>query len=82
MTTASAKRYAVIGGGLSGIGAAFALHRAGHSVELIEQDAVLGGRCGFDTLGGRPIMMGGKNIGRHYQQLRGFIAASGERTYE
>ncbi|MEV4208249.1 FAD-dependent oxidoreductase [Nocardia salmonicida] len=82
MTTASAKRYAVIGGGLSGIGAAFALHRAGHSVELIEQAAVLGGRCGFDTLGGRPIMLGGKNIGRHYQQLRGFIAASGERTYE
>ncbi|MFC9472932.1 FAD-dependent oxidoreductase [Nocardia sp. NPDC056952] len=82
MTTASAKRYAVVGGGLSGIGAAFALHRAGHTVELLEQDTVLGGRCGFDTLGGRPIMMGGKNIGRHYHELRGFVAASGERAYE
>ncbi|MFC6010868.1 FAD-dependent oxidoreductase [Nocardia lasii] len=82
MTTASAKRYAVVGGGMSGIGAAYTLHRAGHAVELLEQDAVLGGRCGFDTLGGRPIMLGGKNIGRHYQQLREFIAASGERAYE
>ncbi|MFF2397442.1 protoporphyrinogen/coproporphyrinogen oxidase [Nocardia sp. NPDC058114] len=82
MTTASAKRYAVIGGGLSGIGAAFALHRAGHTVELLEQDAVLGGRCGFDSLGGRPIMMGGKNIGRRYHELRGFVAASGGRAYE
>ncbi|MFB7873661.1 protoporphyrinogen/coproporphyrinogen oxidase [Nocardia sp. NPDC056064] len=81
-TTASAKRYAVIGGGLSGIGAAFALHRAGHTVELLEQDAVLGGRCGFDSLGGRPIMMGGKNIGRRYTELRAFIADSGERAYE
>lgn len=81
-TTGSGKRFAVIGGGLSGIGAAFHLHQAGHEVEVLEQDAVLGGRCGFDTLGGRPIMMGGKNIGRRYHELRRFIAASGERAYE
>ncbi|MFD3510143.1 FAD-dependent oxidoreductase [Nocardia sp. NPDC058666] len=81
-TPSSGARFAVIGGGLSGIGAAFALHRAGHTVELFEQDSVLGGRCGFDTLGGRPIMMGGKNIGRHYEQLREFIAASGHRAFE
>ena len=80
--TGSGKRFAVIGGGLSGIGAAYQLHQAGHDVEVLEQDAVLGGRCGFDTLGGRPIMMGGKNIGRRYYELRRFIAASGDRAYE
>ncbi|MFD3705356.1 FAD-dependent oxidoreductase [Nocardia sp. NPDC058658] len=81
-TASSGARFAVVGGGLSGIGAAYALHRAGYTVELLEQDSVLGGRCGFDTLGGRPVMMGGKNIGRHYEQLREFIAASGHRAYE
>ncbi|MFE1594152.1 FAD-dependent oxidoreductase [Nocardia sp. NPDC058705] len=81
-TASSGARFAVIGGGLSGIGAAYALHRAGHTVELFEQDSVLGGRCGFDALGGRPVMMGGKNIGRRYEQLREFIAASGQRAYE
>ncbi|MGM7645956.1 protoporphyrinogen/coproporphyrinogen oxidase [Nocardia sp. JW2] len=76
------QKFAVVGGGLSGIGAAFALHRAGHTVELLEQDSTLGGRCGFGTLGGTPIMLGGKNIGRRYHELRAFITASGERAYE
>jgi protoporphyrinogen/coproporphyrinogen III oxidase len=68
-------RLAVVGGGVAGIAAAYHLHTAGHQVDLIERDDVLGGRFGVDRLGERPVMMGGKNIGRSYTELRGFLAA-------
>ena len=68
-------RLAVVGGGVAGIGAAYHLHTAGCQVDLIERDDVLGGRFGVDRLGDRPVMMGGKNIGRSYTELRGFLAA-------
>lgn len=73
---------AVVGGGVSGLAAAFHLQRAGHDVELIERDDRLGGRFGVDRLGERPVMMGGKNIGRKYTSLRGMLAALGTRDYE
>ena len=68
-------KLAVVGGGVAGIGAAYRLHTAGYQVDLIERDDVLGGRFGVDRLGDRPVMMGGKNIGRSYTQLRAFLAA-------
>lgn len=71
----SGKRFAVVGGGVAGIAAAYQLHLAGHHVELLERNPVLGGRFGVDHLGDRPVMMGGKNISRTYTELRGFLAA-------
>ncbi|GAB2703368.1 FAD-dependent oxidoreductase [Nocardia thraciensis] len=80
--TRPAKRFAVIGGGMSGLAAAAQLEQAGHQVEVIEREAVLGGRCGVGVLGDRPIMLGGKNIGRRYRVLREFLAANGAHAYE
>lgn len=76
------RRFAVVGGGISGIAAAHRLHGAGHEVELVEAEHVLGGRMGFDSLGDRAIMMGGKNIGRRYTRLRAFVDESGGAEYE
>jgi protoporphyrinogen/coproporphyrinogen III oxidase len=75
-------RIAVVGGGVSGLAAAFHLRRAGYDVELIERDGRLGGRLGVDRLGDRPVMTGGKNIGRRYTAFRGMLAALGTRDYE
>lgn len=68
-------KLAVVGGGIAGIAAAYHLHTAGYHVDLIERAHVLGGRFGVDRLGDRPVMMGGKNIGRRYTELRAFLAA-------
>ncbi|MFA1550231.1 FAD-dependent oxidoreductase [Actinomadura chokoriensis] len=76
------KHIAVVGGGISGIGAAFALHCAGARVELIESGDALGGRCGPTMFGDRPVMLGGKNIGRRYTEFRGFVAAMGDHPFE
>ncbi|AFU02439.1 FAD-dependent oxidoreductase [Nocardia brasiliensis] len=75
-------RYAVVGAGIAGLAAAHRLRRAGHDVELIERDAVLGGRMGLDRLGTRPIMVGGKNLGRKYSELRAFLTDLGDPALE
>jgi oxygen-dependent protoporphyrinogen oxidase len=75
-------RVAVVGGGVSGLAAAFHLARCGCSVELIERDSDLGGRLGPGMLGERAVMLGGKNIGRRYTSLRGFIGAFGHHPFE
>ena len=39
------KHIAVVGGGIAGVGAAWALHRAGHEVDLFEKASTLGGNA-------------------------------------
>ncbi|MBB1030374.1 FAD-dependent oxidoreductase [Dietzia sp. SLG310A2-38A2] len=73
---------AVVGGGISGIAAAVALTRHGHHVLLLESEDLLGGRTGPSHLGERPIMMGGKNIGRRYSHLRALLAELDDGTFE
>ena len=75
-------RVAVIGSGASGLAAAFQLERSGFSVDLIERADELGGRFGPAKLGDRPVMMGGKNIGRKYSSFRAFTSALGPNPYE
>ncbi|WP_433683232.1 protoporphyrinogen/coproporphyrinogen oxidase [Nocardia sp. CA-119907] len=76
------RRLAVVGAGIAGMTAALQLHKAGYEVELIEQMEVLGGRFGVDRLGDRPVMTGGKNLGRKYSALREFLAEFGDPEYE
>ncbi|NNH68845.1 NAD(P)-binding protein [Nocardia uniformis] len=74
---AEAGRVAVVGAGISGLGAADRLRRAGHPVEIIECGTVPGGRCGAGILDGRPITVGGRMIGAKYTALREFLADLG-----
>jgi oxygen-dependent protoporphyrinogen oxidase len=82
MTQDNGPVVAVVGSGASGLGASYRLQSAGFSVDLIEQQESLGGRFGVSMLGDRPVMMGGKNIGRKYVTFRAFTAALGDNPYE
>ncbi len=74
--------YAVIGGGISGIAAAYFLRQAGIQAEVIEQGGQLGGRIASCPLGDRDIDIGGKNIGRRYELFRAFTRDMGDNPYE
>ena len=70
-------RFAVVGGGMAGMAAAEALGESGHSVEIFEAGAGLGGRIVPEVLGEREISMGGKNIGYRYERFRELLARRG-----
>lgn len=76
------KTLAIIGGGISGIAAAYYATQSGWQVDLYEADDRLGGRIGCTTLNGRNIEFGGKNIGRNYDRFRQFTSAIGQDQYE
>jgi protoporphyrinogen/coproporphyrinogen III oxidase len=78
----SRPRYAVVGGGWSGIAAAHYLTLAGAEVELFEAAPSLGGRSRPARLGDRQIVFGGKNIGRRYRRFRAFVEHLGGSAYE
>jgi len=73
---------AIIGGGISGIAAAFQLHKNGLEADLYEAAEQLGGRIGSARLGERWIDFGGKNIGCHYRYFREFIQTLGGMEFE
>lgn len=64
----------VVGGGWSGIAAAWYLHRSGAAVTLLDEQPTLGGRSSTVHLGDRRITLGGKNIGSKYEEFRTFVA--------
>ncbi|WP_454119436.1 FAD-dependent oxidoreductase [Microbacterium lacticum] len=63
----------VIGGGWSGIAAAWYARQAGADVEIVDDQPSLGGRSRSVTMGDRTVTLGGKNIGRRYTRFRHFI---------
>lgn len=73
-TTLIGKRAIVVGGGWSGIAAAWYLHLAGASVSLFDANSTLGGRSQSVYLGERSVTLGGKNIGRKYERFRDFAS--------
>ncbi|WP_405824889.1 FAD-dependent oxidoreductase [Streptomyces sp. NBC_01390] len=75
-------RVAVVGSGISGLSAALWLERAGYDVEVLEREDTPGGRFGIGRLGERPVMMGGKNIGRRYTAFRTWLDTLGSYTWE
>lgn len=75
-------RWIVVGGGASGMAAAFFLRQHGLDAEIIEKDSAIGGRMGALQLGGRRVDFGGKNVGRHYKLFREFVASLGQHEFE
>src|SRR5947209_10559381 len=70
VTTGSAPRVAVVGGGIAGLAAADRLLAAGCRTEIFEAGDRLGGRIGVDRLGDHEACLGGKNVGRRYSEFR------------
>lgn len=75
-------RFAIVGGGLSGLAAAWYLQRRGAETHIFEREAALGGRAGSGQLGERWLTLGGKNIGLGYGRFRAFTESLGEYPYE
>lgn len=73
---------AVVGGGWSGIAAAWRLQAAGQVVTLYDDRGRLGGRSAGVPLGERSLTAGGKNIGRKYSTFRAFTAELGCTDWE
>ncbi|HEX8646571.1 MAG TPA: FAD-dependent oxidoreductase [Thermoleophilaceae bacterium] len=80
--TSTAGRWAVVGGGMSGMATAWMLSRAGVEAELLEASDRLGGRSQSGTLGDHEITFGGKNIGRRYDLFREFARVHGDHPFE
>lgn len=76
------KKIAVVGGGMSGIAAAYFLGKKGYEVDVIESESKLGGRAGSIRLHDKLIDIGGKNIGREYILFRRFIKEMGDYELE
>jgi oxygen-dependent protoporphyrinogen oxidase len=75
-------RWIVVGGGASGLAAAYFLEQRGLRSVIVERDGALGGRMGTVQLGDRTLDCGGKNIGRRYRLFREFVAALGSHPFE
>jgi oxygen-dependent protoporphyrinogen oxidase len=75
-------RWIVVGGGASGLAAAFFLRQRGLESVVLERDHSLGGRMGTLSLGHRSIDCGGKNIGKRYTLFREFAASLGTHPFE
>ncbi len=76
------QRYAIVGGGVSGLAAAWYLQQRGAHTHIFERDHELGGRAASGQLGERTVTLGGKNIGRKYARFRAFTASLGSHPYE
>jgi oxygen-dependent protoporphyrinogen oxidase len=79
---ARSDRWIIVGGGASGLAAAFFLKRRGIESTIVERDSALGGRMGTVQLGDRSLDCGGKNIGRKYKLFRQFAASLGSYPFE
>lgn len=73
---------AVIGGGISGVAAAYYLQQCGLEVDLYESSSRIGGRIGSECVEGRWLDFGGKNIGRKYRRFREFVTELGGLDFE
>ena len=76
------RRYAIVGGGLSGLAAAWYLQGRGAETHVFESADELGGRAISGELGDRLLTLGGKNIGRSYTRFRAFTSSLGDHRYE
>ena len=76
------RRYAIVGGGVSGLATAWYLQGRGAETHIFESEDELGGRAISGLLGDRLVTLGGKNIGRSYTRFRAFTSSLGDHRYE
>ena len=75
-------RWIIVGGGASGLAAAYFLRQHGIDSVIVERDGAIGGRMGTVRVGDRVLDAGGKNIGRRYRLFRQFAASLGAHPLE
>src|SRR5215510_8097227 len=75
-------RWIILGGGASGLAAAFFLRKYDIDSEIVEKQNTIGGRMGTVMLGDRSLDCGGKNIGKRYKLFRDFAMALGPHEFE
>jgi surfactin synthase thioesterase subunit len=71
------RRVCVVGGGGSGLAAAWALERAGHEVTVLERSANVAGKCASLEIDGRAYDWGGHLCTGHYTSLAAMASALG-----
>lgn len=77
-----ADRWIIVGGGASGLAAAYFLRGLGLPSVIVERESTIGGRMATVQLGERSVDCGGKNIGRRYTLFRRFAASLGSHPFE
>jgi thioester reductase-like protein len=60
------KRVCVVGGGISGVTAAYELSRLGHHVTLVEKEPIIGGKCESIEVDGQWFDLGGNTMSVRY----------------
>lgn len=73
---------AVVGGGVSGLVAAWRLRRLGCEPVVIDDQPHVGGRSASGELGDARVTFGGKNIGKRYRVFRQFLRDTGDPPLE
>lgn len=66
------KNIAVIGAGIAGLTAAYELQKAGHTVEVFERDAFVGGRMSTRTKDDLPFDIGANHLVNLYTEMKAY----------
>jgi thioester reductase-like protein len=74
---AEPKRVCVIGGGISGVTAAYELTRLGHHVTLVEKAPVVGGKCESIDVDGHWFDLGGNTMSVRYVATKALMQELG-----
>ena len=67
------RKIVVVGGGIAGLTAAYDLQKRGFAVEVLEREAVAGGRMRSERHGGFVVDRGAQFIASSYRNMRGLV---------
>jgi phytoene dehydrogenase-like protein len=62
MSSSSAKKVVVVGGGIAGLSCAWQLHKAGFAVQVLDAGDTPGGRCRDIVMDGVPVRAGARML--------------------
>ena len=70
-------RIGIVGGGISGLSAAYELTRIGYQVTVLERAADIGGMCSAISIDGRSYDLGGHLVSNSYHTMRSLLQELG-----